>query len=263
MERGHIETREIYVMVNISTTAAQQITFGLATSGEPFLNWLDGWLDTLPTLDLAAFMRENDLKPENVAVISADLIVGFCYKGTLASPRIAGVVKPGAQLFTLAHSLGVRNFALLQEYHTHDALEFEQFGPHGIRGTEEAETVGALAALPFSNLFEVIHKNSLHPSLDTKMDSWLAQRPKVNTFIAVGDCTDLCLYQLVMHLKLGANAIDKRIHVLVPAYCVQTYDLPVETAQQIGALPHDGDLMHGIFLYHMALNGAQVVKRIV
>jgi nicotinamidase-related amidase len=250
-------------MATTDTIAVQPSTGGLAASGKAFLDWLDGWLEALPALNLAAFMRENDLKPENIALISADLIVGFCYKGTLASPRIAGVVEPSAQLFTLGHRLGVRDFALLQEYHTHDALEFEQFGPHGIRGTEEAETVASLATLPFADHFEVIHKNSLHPALGTKMDRWLAQRPEVNTFITVGDCTDLCVYQLVMHLKLGANAIDKRIHVLVPADCVQTYDLPVEIDKQIGALPHDGDLMHGVFLYHMALNGAQVVKTIV
>src|SRR4051812_34972289 len=108
----------------------------LATDSQAFLDWLNDWSSTLPDLDLAAFMEEKGIKPENLAVISADLIVGFCYKGLLASPRIANVVAPSAEVFTRAHSLGVRNFALVQEYHTHDALEFEQFGPHGIRGTE-------------------------------------------------------------------------------------------------------------------------------
>jgi hypothetical protein len=250
------------VSATIDAEETEAAAPGLAAGSKPFLQWLDGWLGALPTLDLAAFMRENDIKPENIAVISADLIVGFCYKGNLASPRMAGIVDPNAQAFSLAHDLGVTNFALLQEYHTHDALEFEQFGPHGIRGTEEAEMVEALASLPFSNLFDVIRKNSLHPALYTDMDKWLELRPEVNTFITVGDCTDLCLYQLAMHLKLGANAIDKRINVIVPADCVQTYDLPLETAQKIGVLPHDGDLMHAVFLYQLALNGMLVVKGI-
>jgi hypothetical protein len=46
----------------------------------------------------------------------------------------------------------------------------------------------------------------------------------------------------------------------VPAECAQTYDLPVSVAGTIGALPHDGDLLHAVFLYHMALNGAKVVS---
>ena len=249
-----------------ATMNAQEVhepATGLANGSAAFLRWLDGWLDALPGLDLAAFMKENNIGPENVAVLSADLIVGFCYKGNLASPRIAGVVEPSARVFTRAHGLGVTDFALLQEYHTHDALEFEQFGPHGIRGTEEAETVDALASLPFAHHFDVIRKNSLHPALHTDMDKWLERRPNVNTFITVGDCTDLCLYQLAMHLKLGANAIDKRICVIVPADCVQTYDLPRDTAQKIGAMPHDGDLMHAVFLYQLALNGMMVVRGIV
>ena len=124
------------------------------------------------------------------------------------------------------------------------------------------ETVAPLKSLPFSNLFTIIHKNSLHPALHTGLVQWLRERPNLNTFITVGDCTDLCLYQLVMYLKLDANAVNKPVNVLVPANCVQTYDLPVDTAQSIGALPHDGDLLHNIFLYHMALNGATVVQNV-
>jgi nicotinamidase-related amidase len=234
----------------------------LAASSRPFLDWLGRWLASVPALDLETYMREEGIGPENMALISADLVEGFCYRGPLASPRIADIVGPSARLFQRAYDLGVRQFALVQEYHTHDALEFEQFGPHCIRGTEEAATVEPLKALPFANLFTVIHKNSLHPALHTDLDRWLVERPRVNTFITVGDCTDLCLYQLVMHVKLMGNAADKRLNVLVPADCAQTYDLSLETAESIGAMPHDGDLHHALFLYHMALNGALVSQNI-
>ena len=50
--------------------------------------------------------------------------------------------------------------------------------------------------------------------------------------------------------------------IIVPADCVDTYDLPVETAERVGALPHDANLLHPLFLYHMALNGALVVRNI-
>jgi nicotinamidase-related amidase len=247
----------------MTSTAAKTSQPDLTTASRPFLDWLGGWVASLPRLDLASYLAESDLEAANVAVVSADLVEGFCYHGRLASPRIAGIVEPSAALFRRAYDLGVRNFALVQEYHTPGALEFEQFGPHCVRGTDEAETVNALKALPFSDLFAVIHKNSLHPALHTDLDGWLAQRPRVNTFVTVGDCTDLCLYQFVMHFKLSGNAVDKRTHVIVPANCAQTYDLPVETARNLGVLPHDGDTLHAIFLYHMALNGATVVREVV
>ena len=54
----------------------------------------------------------------------------------------------------------------------------------------------------------------------------------------------------------------KQRRVIVPADCVDTYDMPVETAAEIGAMPHDAELLHAIFLYHMALNGIVIVKTI-
>jgi len=38
-------------------------------------------------LDLNAYMRERDLGADNLAVISADLVEGFCYHGPLSSWR--------------------------------------------------------------------------------------------------------------------------------------------------------------------------------
>ena len=228
-----------------------------AASGE-FLGWLESWVEGLPAVDLEGFMQREGLGPESVAVVSADLVNGFCYEGPLASRRIAGIVEPSAALFRRAHELEVRDFVLVQEYHTEHAVEFEQYGPHCIRGTHEADTVQMLKDLPFSDLFRVVHKNSLHPAYGTDFDAWMAEHPGIKAFIVVGDCTDLCTYQVVLHLKLSANARDERVHVIVPANCVDTYDLPVEAARNIGAIPHDANLLHPLFLYHMALNGATV-----
>jgi nicotinamidase-related amidase len=248
---------------SMNNTASRTATEGLAAASGPFLTWLEGWVASLATLGLQAFMAERGFKPENVCVMSADLVNGFCYEGPLASSRIRNIVEPSAQLFTLAYGLGVRDFVLLQEFHTHHAIEFEQYGPHCIRGTHEAETVAPLKELPFANLFKIVHKNSLHPALGTDLEEWLGARPQLNTFIVVGDCTDLCTYQVALHMKLRANALDRHVSVIVPANCVDTYDLPVEVAQKLGALPHNASLLHPLFLYHMALNGALVVENVV
>ena len=79
----------------------------------------------------------------------------------------------------------------------------------------------------------------------------------------MGDCTDLCVYQLAMHLRLRANALDLRdTRVILPVDGVNTFDIPVDVAQEIGAMPHHGDLMHLIFLYSMAQNGIEVVSEV-
>jgi len=235
----------------------------LLEGSRPFLDWLDEWQASLPVLDLQGLLEDTGIRSDDVALISADLVEGFCYHGPLSSARVANIVTPSVKLMGRAYELGVRRFALVQEYHTHDAPEFNQFGPHCIRGTDEADTVDPIKNLPFADLFAVVLKNSLHPALHTNLDDWLNQKPDTRLYITVGDCTDLCLHQLAMHLKLNANALNRNVDVIVPANCVQTYDLPVSVAQNIDAMPHDGDLMHAIFLYHMALNGAQVVKEVV
>jgi nicotinamidase-related amidase len=228
----------------------------LGQHGRSFLNYLADWHARLPTLDLAAEIRE----PECAAVISEDLVKGFCTIGPLSSPRVQAIVAPIVRLFERAYALGIPNFVLAQDTHEPDAIEFGSFPPHCVQGTEESETIPELATLPFAGRFTIIRKNSIASILTPSFQDWLAQHPDVSTFIVVGDCTDICVYQTAMGMRVRANAQQKRnVRVIVPSDCVDTYDLPVDVARSLGSLPHAGDLLHLIFLYHMALNGIQVV----
>jgi nicotinamidase-related amidase len=172
-------------------------------------------------------------------------------------------VEPVVNLMKIAWNHGVRNIVLTQDTHEPDAVEFAAFAPHCVRGTSEAETVPEIKSLPFFDQITVIEKNSIHSGLNTGLEEWIKTHPQIDTFIVVGDCTDLCTYQLAMYLHLDANARQLKRRVVVPADCVATYDLPVAVAKEIGAFPHDGDLLHQVFLFHMALNGVQVLSSIV
>jgi hypothetical protein len=59
-----------------------------------------------------------------------------------------------------------------------------------------------------------------------------------------------------------ANENHVKMLVIVPENAVQTYHVSVDTTNTIGALPHDGDFMDLVFLYHMKLNSVEVVKEI-
>ena len=223
-----------------------------------FLDYLDGWLADLPVLPL----QQAVPAPDRAAILSVDVINGFCYEGPLSSPRGAGIVEPIAKLFEQAWNYGVRHILLSQDTHEPEAVEFGQWPQHCVRGTSEAETVDAFKALPFFDQMVIQEKNSIHAGINTSLNQWIAAHPEIDTFIVVGDCTDLCTYQLAMHLRLDANARQIERRVIVPENCVQTYDLPVETALQVGAVPHPGDLMHAVFLYYMALNGVEIISHI-
>jgi nicotinamidase-related amidase len=227
----------------------------MATDGKSFLDWLAHWEQDLPEARLEEIVSD----PHQVALVSVDLTRGFCCEGPLASPRVAGIIPAAVRLFQRAHDLGVRHFLLLHDTHDADALEFSAYPPHAIAGTAESDLVDELKALPFSGRFVVMPKNSVSCDIGTDLGPWLEAHPAVSTFIVVGDCTDICVYLGAMYLRLRANVFRLRgVRVVIPADCVQTYDMPVQVAEELGGLPHDGDLLHRVFLYHMALNGIEV-----
>lgn len=229
----------------------------LAETSRPFLAYLDEWYAALPDMPLAELVGSQ---PERVAVISIDVINGFCTEGPLASARVGRIARPVADLFKRAYALGVRQFALTQDTHDPHTPEFGAYPPHCVKGTAESEAVDELKELPFYDAIKIVAKNSINSHIGTDLGLWLTMRPRVDTFIVVGDCSDLCTYQAAMTLRLEANAGNFTRRVVVPADAVDTFDTPVAVARELGIKAHDGDLHHVLFLHHMASNGIEVVR---
>jgi nicotinamidase-related amidase len=221
----------------------------------PFIR---AWLETLEPASI------TDLAPDaaRTAVFSADAINGFFRFGPLASPRVNALTAPVVEVFRRAHEHGVRQFVLVQDTHHPATPEFASYPPHCLAGTEESAMIPELANLPFAGSFTVVEKNSLNPAIETGFDAWWDDHPDLATAIVVGDCTDLCVYQLAMHLRLRANALNRSdFDVVVPADAVDTFDIPSVDGTPPGAA-HPGDFFHEVFLYHMAQNGIRVVRSI-
>jgi nicotinamidase-related amidase len=234
----------------------------LITDSRPFLDWLVKWYNDRPERDMEQIIEQAG-GPGSVAIMAVDVTVGFCYEGALASPRVARIVEPIVRLCERAHELGVRRFVLPQDAHSENAVEFGSYPAHCLAGTYESVTVPELADLPFAGEFTILPKNSISVSIGTGLDDWLAEHPEVTTFLTVGDCTDICTYQLAMYLRLRADAFNMRdVRVILPVDGVDTFDLPVDVAEELGSMPHHGDLLHLIFLYHMAENGVEVVSQV-
>jgi nicotinamidase-related amidase len=189
--------------------------------------------------------------PDHVAVISVDMIEGFCRTGVLASPRVEGIIPHTTAILERAYRYGIRNIA----------MEFGAFPPHCTEGSKESETIREFKELPFFRELAIIRKNSVNSLINTDLEKWLKGR-NLRSIIVIGDCTDLCTYHLAMGLKFYANSLGLPWEIILPVNAVETYDLPVEIAKEIGAVPHPGDLMHIIFVYHMILNGIRVVEKI-
>jgi nicotinamidase-related amidase len=212
-------------------------------------------------------MSWQGLAPEaqagHVALFSIDMVNGFCHSGALASSRIEAIIPAVVTAFEGAYTIGMRDFVLAQDCHTAESVEFLAFPPHCLAGTDEAQSIPELVCLPFANLYTIVAKNSLNAFHGTQLAHWLSEHSALTTAVVVGDCTDLCVYQLAMHLRLNANAHNQALRIIIPANAVQTYDTSVAIARELGILPHNGDLLHLLFLYHMRLNGIEIVSAIV
>lgn len=230
----------------------------LADKSATFLDYLENWLGNLPTLDLEEVVSE----PKKSAIISADMINAFLYEGPLSSPRVATIDEPINKLMSAAWDRGVHEILLVQDAHHEESPQLNAYGEHALAGTEAAEPTDLIKSLPFYDQLTTIYKDSIHPALNNEFDDWIDKRDHIKTFIAVGNVTDLCLYNLALYLRFRANAYHKERRVIVPENCVQTWHLSVEEAEDLPAMPHHGDMLHATFLYHLALNGVEVVKEI-
>lgn len=230
----------------------------LSEQAAPYLAFLESWLARLESATCEA---------QRSAVLVVDVIEGFCLHGALASPRVATMVPPLAALLEAYTRAGGSTVLLTEDAHAPDAREFAAFPPHCLAESDEARTVPEIAALatPRWKRFPKQTINALaEPAVRAAVDE--ALEGGVQTVVVTGDCTDLCIYQAAMALQIQLNRQDyarfRGVRVIVPEHAVQTYDLPIETAAGVGAQPHPGNVLHAVFLHHMALNGIEVVRTI-
>jgi len=235
----------------------------LAERSRPFLDYLDSFMAGLAPARWADVVSAAG-GPQGVAIVAIDLVCGFVKFGPLASPRVDATIPAILRTLASGIDLGVRKIALVQDEHPAEAAEFGQFAPHCVSGTGQAATIPELSDFLATKEINapILPKNSLSAVWSPAFAAWDrdAQEAGVNTYVLVGDCTDLCVANLAVPLITRANQTGRPISVVLPEDCLATYDLPVHTAQAIGATPHDGDLMHAVFLYYMALSGCRVVS---
>lgn len=174
---------------------------------------------SLPQTDISEFV------PEKTALIIVDVVNGFIREGAMASPIIEGIVPNVAGLAEACKSRGI-SVAALADCHKENCAEFASFPPHCIENTSESELVDELKD---KDCF-IIKKNSTNGFHEKEFMHALVANPAVNTFIVVGDCTDICVLQLCLTLKTWFTGQNRQSEIIVPVNCVETYDSPDHNA---------------------------------
>ena len=192
----------------------------------------------------------RDLDIHQTAVITIDVINGFLKDGALSSKRIYNMLEKWVELHEL--TIGYQK-VFFKDAHAEDAPEFKVYPEHCMSDDWQSEIVNEL--VPFiSDDAWVIHKNSTNGFLTHEFMSWLAEHPEVDTFIILGDCTDLCIKQFALTLKAYFNENNARSRIIVPIEGTETFDLEVTH--------HDGNLMNLFSYYEMQSNGIEVIKNL-
>lgn len=236
-----------------------------------FFNYVTKKLDQAPSISLEELIRTSG-GIQNLYLIYVDILKGFCEEGPLASDRVNEMVQPVAELSETLLKKGIpaENLVFLNDHHPEDAVEFAAFAPHCKRNTNEAEVVDALKPFYEKEGVQVFQKNATNGMFGVNQEGvrffeWLEHtfKKEKSTFVVVGDCTDLCIYQNAMGIRLFANELNApSVDVIVPISHVRTYDVSVEQAEQLNIDAHDADFLDAVFLYHMQLNGIKVVSSI-
>lgn len=169
------------------------------------------------------------------AIIVVDMLVGFCRRGALASPRLDRVTPRIVEYLERERAAGA-GLIFLVDTHAPDDPEFAMFPPHCVRGSGEDEVVPELRALAADG--HVLRKRRYSGFSGTRLDELLRELAP-DVVEVVGVCTDIC----VLHTVAGLR--DRDYAVVVRREMVETYDAPSHEADEANrfALAHMRDIL--------------------
>ena len=204
------------------------------------LNYIKNNLDNLPTLNL------SDLQLNKTELFIVDINNGFAKEGNMYSSRVNNLINPIVN-FTKSISKDIKSIIAFTDYHTDESVELLNYPTHCLKDTIECEIVDELKSI---DNIKIVKKNSTNgffalSNLDFN---------NTDNIIIIGDCTDICVYQLAITLKSYFNQNNISKNIIVPMNLVDTYH--VDNV-------HPAELLNIVFFNSMIQNGIKVVKEII
>ncbi len=208
-------------------------------------------INTLKTIgdELSSLPRlsQKSLDPKKTVLLHIDIVEGFLHKGALSSPRVAKMLPYVVELNERLE--GFPRIFILDE-HPEDAAEFGAYPPHCIEGSGESELVTDLQ--PFMGGAHILKKNSTNLFHAPGFLDLLDEHPEWDTFLIVGDVSDICVLQGALTLKTYFNQTQQEKRLILLTNGVETFDLP--------ATRHDATLMNLFTLYNLQMNGIELYE---
>lgn len=159
-----------------------------------------------------------------------DMVNGFVKEGALADKGI-NAITPNIIKLIEEYIKNNDDIISIQEGHSKQSKEFENFPEHCILGTEEAELISEL--WPYKENMKVIRKNSTCGFVTKEFMEYIEKnRNQLEEIVLTGCCTDLCIMNFAIPLKTYINEYNLNIKVKIFKNAVETYDLPIHNRQE-------------------------------
>lgn len=175
-----------------------------------------------------------------------DMVNGFVKEGALADRQINNIT-PNIIKLIEEYINNNDDIISIQEGHTQNSKEFENFPAHCILETEEAELIEEL--MPYRDKMKLIRKNSTSGFITEDFMKYIQEnKDKITEVVLTGCCTDLCVMNFAIPLKTYINEHNLDIRVIIYKNAVETYDAPM----------HNRDEYNDIAFKIMKQNGIEI-----
>ena len=148
-----------------------------------------------------------------------DMVNGFVKEGAMHDNKImdiVDVIKEECETH--------EDRIFIADTHEIDAIEFNSFPTHCVKGTSESEIIDELK--PYvTTLLEKNSTNTFHV-LDKEI------LKDYDSFMITGCCTDICVMQFALSLKTYLNQMNMNQQVILVEKGVATYDAPTHPANE-------------------------------
>lgn len=149
----------------------------------------------------------------NKRIYVVDMLKGFAKEGALKSKEVDNII-PNIKAF-LKYNKN-ESIVFVNDVHSEDDLEMKQYPLHCLKNSNEAEIVDELKE--FAK--EIIYKDTTNAFFYID----LKDLEKYDEFIIIGCCTDICIMQFALSLKIYLNKVKIEKNVRVLTNCVATFD---------------------------------------
>ena len=163
-----------------------------------------------------------------------DMINGFVKEGALADKQINNIT-PNIIKLIEEYIKNENDIISIQEGHGENSKEFENFPPHCIIETEEAELIEEL--MPYKDKMKIVRKNSTCGFVTKEfMEYFKKNKENLEEVVLTGCCTDLCVMNFALPLKNYINEYDLNIKVTIYKNTVETYNSPIHNREEYNAM---------------------------